>query len=273
MDKINAKKIEDMYALRRPIKWIQEATGMSKKTIENYLKDKNLWTGHKYMLKYFDEFFFDEINTEEKAYWLGFIYADGYLAKPSTIGIELKSTDKAHLEKFRKSVKAEHEVKIYNKKSTYGPQESCRIAFASKHMFNILLNYYGSHKKTFEGHFPIITNQELMPHLIRGFFDGDGSLHGLPRDNKHLFKPAIDFIGTKETLTFIEELSGFKWSWSQRYPEKNTNNYQISCSRVNDCINFLNYMYKDATIYLNRKYERYTMLLENRERLQAKARV
>lgn len=43
-------------------------------------------------------------------------------------------------------------------------------------MFNILLGYFGSHRKTFEGHFPVIQNQKLMPHLIRGFFDGDGSL-------------------------------------------------------------------------------------------------
>ena len=273
MDKINARKIEEMYSLRRPIKWIQQETGMSKSTIEKYLKDNNLWTGHKYMLKYFDEFFFDSIDTEEKAYWLGFIYADGYLAKPSTIGIELKATDKEHLEKYRKSLKAEHEVKVYHKNSTFGPQDNCRIAFASKHMFNILLNYFGSHKKTFEGHFPIIEDEKLIPHLIRGFFDGDGSLSGLPQEEEHLFRPSLSFIGTKETLKYIEKISGFDWSWSQRHPEKNTNNYQINCGRVNDCITFLNYMYKDATIFLDRKYERYLFLLENRQRLSAKARV
>ena len=51
------------------------------------------------------------------------------------------------------------------------------------------------------------------------------------------------------------------------------NNYQINCGRVNDCINFLNYMYKDSIVYLDRKYEKYQILLENRQRLIAKARV
>ena len=272
MDKVNMKKIEEMYSLRRPMKWIQNETGFSKKTIETYLKENNLWTGHKYMLKYFDEFFFDNIDTEEKAYWSGFIYADGYLAKPSTIGIELKSSDRVHLEKFKSHINAEHDVKIYTKKSTFGIQENCRISFASKHMFNILLNYFGSVHKTFEGHFPIIKNETLIPHLIRGFFDGDGSLSGKPKDNEHLYRPSVSFIGTKETLTYIEDISQFKWSWSKRHPEKDTNNYQINCGRVNDSINFLNYMYKDATIYLDRKYENYLYLLENRERLSAKAR-
>lgn len=273
MDNVNKQKIEDMYSLRRPIKWIERETGMSKKVIEKYLKDNNLWTGHKFMLKYFDEFFFDKIDTEEKAYWLGFIYADGYLANPSTIGIELKGTDKDHLEKYKKAIKAEHEVKIYHKNSTFGPQENARIAIASKHMFNILLSYFNSVNKTEEGAFPHLQNQELIRHLIRGFFDGDGSLTGIPKDGDHIFRPQISFIGTKETLAYIEQVSGFSWNWSQRHPERNTNNYQIQIGRVNDTLSFLHYMYDDATIYLDRKHQRFLECLENRERNQTKVRV
>lgn len=273
MDKINEQKIIEMYSLRRPMKWIQNETGFSEKTIKTFLKNKGLWTGHKYMLKYFDEFFFDVIDSEEKAYWLGFIYADGYLALPSTIGIELKSTDSTHLEKFKKSIKAEHDVKIYTKNSTFGIQENCRFCFASKHTFQILLSYFGSYKKTFEGHFPLNIRKDLIPHLVRGFFDGDGSLSGLPKDNTHLFCPSISLIGTKETLSYIEKISGFSWNWFQRFPEKKTNNYTINIGRVNDSLSFLKYMYEGATIYLDRKFERYQLLIENRARLQAKARV
>jgi hypothetical protein len=273
MDTVNGKKIEEMYRLRRSMSRIQKETGCSKKTITEYLKEKKMWTGHKYMPMYFNEFFFDDINTEEKAYWLGFIYADGYLAQPRTIGIELKSIDQNHLIKFKKSLEAEHDVKIYIKNSTFGVQENCRIAVSSKHMFNILLGYFGSHRKTFEGHFPVIQNQKLMPHLIRGFFDGDGSLSWTKKDNEHIISPQISFIGTKKSMLLIEELSGFKWNWSQRHPERKNNNYQINCGRVNDCINFLNYMYKDSIVYLDRKYEKYQILLENRQRLIAKARV
>lgn len=272
MDDVNRKKIEEMYALRRPIKWIERETGMPKKVIEQYLKDNNLWTGHKYRLKFFDEFFFDTIDTEEKAYWLGFIYADGYLAKPSTIGIEIKSTDYDHLKKYKKAIKAEHDIRVYKKNSTFGPQENARLAVSSKHMFNILLSYFGSINKTEKGSFPRLQNKELIRHLIRGFFDGDGSLTGMPKDNEHLFRPAISFIGTKETLAYIEKISGFHWNWSQRHPERNTNNYEIGIGQVHDCLSFLHYMYDDSTIYLDRKYERFLYCLENREKNQAKAR-
>lgn len=273
MDQINEQKIKEMYALRRPMNWIEKATGIKQKTIEKYLRDNNLWTGHKFMLKYFNEFFFDVINTEEKAYWLGFIYADGYLAKPSTIGIELKATDKTHLEKFKMALRAEHDVKIYHKNSTFGPQDSARFAITSQHMFSILLSYFKSTNKTFEGEFPMLKDSALIRHLIRGFFDGDGCLSGLPTDDDHLFRPAISFIGTKETLSYIEKISGFSWGWSQRHPEKNTNNYQIQTGKIKDSLSFLHFMYDDSTVYLDRKYQRYLYCLENRTKNQAKARV
>lgn len=44
---------------------------------------------------------FDEINSSEKAYWLGFIIADGYLNEDKNmLRIKLGSIDKHHLEKF-----------------------------------------------------------------------------------------------------------------------------------------------------------------------------
>lgn len=267
------RQIEEMYKLRRPIKRIARETGLTENLIKKYLIQNNLWNGHRFMLKYFDEFFFDIIDTEEKAYWLGFIYADGYLAKPSTIGIELKSTDKNHLEKFKQSLHSEHDVKIYTKKSTFGAQENCRFSFASQHMFGILLNYFQHVNKTYEGCIPILQNEQLQWHLIRGFFDGDGSLTGKPKDDEHVFRPSVSFIGTQETLTFIQNFSGFDWSWSQRNPDKLVNDYQINIGRVNDCLSFLNNMYKDATIYLDRKYILYQSLLKNRERLKVKTRV
>lgn len=273
MDKTNETKIKQLYTLRRPIKQISRETGMSPNKIKKYLQENNLWTGHRHMPLYYDEFFFDKIDTEEKAYWLGFIYADGYLAAPNTVGIEIKSTDKEHLEKFRSSLKAEKEVKVYHKNSTFGPQDNARFSVGSIHMFKILLSYFKSIHKTFEGEFPKLKDQSLIKHLVRGFFDGDGSLTGAPKDDNHIWRPQISFIGAKETLQYIEDISGFEWSWSQRYPEKHTNNYQINCGRVNDCLSFLHWLYDDATVYLDRKYERYTELLESRERNQAKARV
>lgn len=270
MDKQQQDTIIEMYGLRRPIAHIVKATGLSRNVIEKWLKGNNLWTGHKFLYSYYDEFFFDQIDTEEKAYWLGFIYADGYISKSNEVGIELKADDYEHLVKFKNALHAERDVKIYHKNSTFGPQDNCRFTVGSTHMCNILLNYFGSINKTLEGHLPHI-DKALEHHLIRGFFDGDGCLTGY-KDDEHLFRPNVGFIGTTETLKYIEEISGFQWGWSKRV-ETDIDNYQIHCGRVNDCMQFLNYMYEDATVYLDRKFDRYQILLENRSRLQAKARV
>ena len=271
MNKTQEKIILEMYSKRRPLTQMEKATGIPYQKIKKWLIDNEIWNGHKSLLNYFDEFFFDNIDTEEKAYWLGFIYADGYINKKDyTIGIELKATDYNHLVKFKNAIQSEKEVKIYHKNSTFGPQDNCRFVISSKHMKQILLGYFGSINKTLEGKFPKIS-KELEHHLIRGFFDGDGSLTGLKDDN-HVFCPSLGFIGTHETLEYIEKISGFTWGWSQRVKTE-VDNYQIGCGRVHDCLNFLSYMYKDATVYLDRKYILYQKLLENRERLKTKVRV
>lgn len=53
------------------------------------------------MIKYtFNENIFSIIDNEEKAYWLGFLYADGYLTDQGLFGCALQEKDKAHLNKF-----------------------------------------------------------------------------------------------------------------------------------------------------------------------------
>ena len=59
------------------------------------------------------------IDTEEKAYWLGFIYADGYIINSikgktsDAFGITLQEKDKGHLEKFKKSINSNHPILTY----------------------------------------------------------------------------------------------------------------------------------------------------------------
>ena len=78
--------------------------------------------------KPFDKHFFDVIDTEEKAYWLGFIYADGYVTK-TVFGIKLKDSDTCHLEKLKSALKSEHSIGHYTIRSGFskkhGPTECC----------------------------------------------------------------------------------------------------------------------------------------------------
>lgn len=273
MDKQLQQRIEWCYKHRYTVKEIAMETGCNSNEIKSWLRKQPYFIRFWNTGKHGNLFYFENVMTEEQAYWLGFIYADGYIMSNGTLGIELNSEDFSHIEKFRQALQAESEVKIYNKNSTFGPQQTARFIITSKATFiPHLLKYYVSLNKTEEGKFPILPDH-LMNHCIRGFFDGDGSLVGAPKTNDQLWKPQISFTGRKETLQAIVDLSGFEWSWSQRHPERINDNWQINIGRVNDSLAFLDYMYDGATIYLDRKYKKYQDLLQNRHHLKAKARV
>ena len=65
-----------------------------------------------------NENFFEDIDTEEKAYWLGFIYADGYIGETNSMRIELKLDDKEHLNKLIKAIEGTYTVKDRADKNT-----------------------------------------------------------------------------------------------------------------------------------------------------------
>jgi len=209
--------------------------------------------------------YFKSIDTEDKAYWLGFIYADGYLNKNgNTFGIELKDTDIEHLIAFGKDIESNRPIKIYNKNSTFGPQVNCRWVCSNKILYNDLIKHGLTATKSYDGKFPIVDDVQYMKDVIRGIFDGDGSIH-LKKGSLGYLIAKIAICNTKETLECIEKFSGFEWVWSQRYPDKNVNNYQISTGNQNNIISFLNLIYKDAKIYLNRKYKKYKEYIDSRE--------
>ena len=201
--------------------------------------------------------YFKTIDTEDKAYWLGFIYADGYLnKKQNTFGIELKSTDMEHLEKFGKCIESDRPIKIYNKNSTYGPQTNCRWVCSNKTLYSDLIKHGITTTKSYDGKFPFVDDEQYIKDVVRGIFDGDGCITYRKGTIGYL-TGSIGVCGTKEVLEYIENFSGFKWAWFQRYPKKDVNNFQISCGNQNNIVAFLDSIYKDANIYLDRKYKKY----------------
>lgn len=213
----------------------------------------------------FNEHYFDVIDDEHKAYWLGFIFADGYLnSKQPTIGIELNHTDIEHLYKFKNDLKSNLDVKTYNKNSTFGPQTNCRFVFNNKTMYKALQSHGITPTKSLDGNFPIIDDDRYIKDVIRGILDGDGSIryrigaNGLPTAN-------MNICGTKAVLQTIEKYSGFEWSWSQRHPDRDIDNYSIGTGRQNEIIKFLNKLYDDASVYLDRKYAIYQDIINGRK--------
>lgn len=113
--------------------------------------------------------------------------------------------------------------------------------------------------------FPEIS-ENLIPHFIRGYFDGDGCLtcHKFNENSPRLIW-VIKFCGTENMLKNIYDNLPRRYNnpinLYQRYKRDN-NNYCIDIGGNQQVLQILNYLYKDATIYLERKYKKYQELVE-----------
>lgn len=213
----------------------------------------------------YDKNFFEVINTEEKAYWLGFIYADGYVVyNPNTrnyeLGIELQLGDKNHLKKFNKSLKGNVEVSERTKKCNLNGKmyTQCLIRFYNKKMVEdlIKLGVVPNKSKTLQT-IPSI-DEKLVRHFIRGYFDGDGCI---TFDNQHNH-PKADF--TSGSIEFLNDIRAWMYKCgvgSYTYQERE-DTYRLFIRGLNNFDKFFNLLYSDSTIYLDRKFKRKISIYE-----------
>lgn len=198
---------------------------------------------------------FEKIDNEEKAYWLGFLYADGSVgSKEDKIELGLAEKDLKHIEKFRNF------IGIQNKISYRDSSKSYRYSFRSSKCKQDLINKGCVPKKSLILKFPTEEQvpKELIRHFIRGYFDGDGWF----TNTKECFQ--IGIIGTEDFIKgFLDTIENI-----------NKNNKIFNVHRENgakryifgayqDVLNFLNYIYQDCNIYLDRKYEHYLDFINN----------
>lgn len=209
-----------------------------------------------------NESYFKQIDTEDKAYWLGFIYADGYLTNGNQIGITLGRKDKEHIEKFLKSIASNYEIKDYESDTGFGKVLYSRVIITSEKMYSDLYKLGVMENKTLELTFPNI-DRNLLNHFVRGYFDGDGSLSGnVPSvrfkvcGTKEFLKSLIDILNRE----IVDYQGTFNYKFYKRYKERDINNYYISYGGNIKVRNIMNYIYKDSTIYLDRKYNKYEFL-------------
>ncbi len=216
--------------------------------------------------------FFNNIDNEEKAYWLGFLYADGYLSftiddkRPRKIvGLSLGIKDINHLNKFNTCLESTYSIKIHTNtgfvKQGYPATKCGRLCFTSDQLFDDLAKLGCIEHKTQTLKFPTEEQvpQYLLHHFLRGFMDGDGSIKiTQPKDNKCI-RFGLDFCGTTEMLDGIQKFFNTQLKLSKRHKNK-TNNYSLSYSGNQSVYKKLLMLYKDATIYLDRKYERFLQL-------------
>ena len=219
--------------------------------------------------KPFNEKYFDKIDTEKKAYFLGYMMADGNVGirekSQPVVRLELKRCDKYILDIFREELDTDLEVKPSRK-------GCCVLRVHSSHLFNALNEYGVCPQKTGNEIFPVDKIPlSLIRHFIRGFFDGDGWLT-ITHHGKRKQCANLGFCGNENMLSDIRD-----------YFEETLGCYHIKISLVSkgytgfgnliygskkDVKAICDYLYDEANIFLSRKKEKYDLFFHaNIERI------
>lgn len=224
----------------------------------------------------YNEKYFETIDSEHKAYWLGFLYADGYVEpiyrkdkiKAFRIEIGLSVEDKYLLELFLKDIESNVPISERNQKIGNKTYSTCRVRVNNTKMCKDLIGLGCTTRKSLTLEFPSenIVPKEYLKDFIRGYFDGDGCIsysernYVDKRNNKQYTQKNIvsSFVGTYNFLNSLSDILSNKdinFSFN-----KNSNCGQASEIRLtkhSDILNLYHYIYKDATIFLNRKKEKF----------------
>jgi hypothetical protein len=224
-------------------------------SIGNVLKKKNIKS--RIRKHNCNENYFEKINSNEKAYWLGLLFADGYVRKRKQsngrhkqggiMGISLKNGDEYLLEKLIIDLESTYKLRKQIKDEFL----SYKLEVNSSKMVDDLINLGCVPNKSLKL-LPPNLSDEFISHFIRGYFDGDGSI------GKYDGRSKFSLLGTNELLTWI--LNYFKNKGVKTTPKisKRKNIYTFQVNSTSDIELIQNILYTSCNdYYLKRKKEKF----------------
>lgn len=243
---IEKQEVIDKIRAGFNVKQIAEQFGIHRQTLIGKMQQ---WQLNQQKIK-FNHDFFENIDCEEKAYWLGFLMADGCVqvitSFKSRISLYISAKDLEHLKKWHKSINSIN--KIYTKLN--GNNLMSMSQHYSKKMAQDLINLGCTPRKTHTCQFPNI-RQDLINHFVRGYFDGDGCAYWNLMKKHITPQLQLSICGTYDFLTKLKEILNINTKLNFH-----TNIYVLSAAGNKQCKKIVDWMYKDATIYLQRKYDK-----------------
>lgn len=206
-----------------------------------------------------NEKYFEVIDTPDKAYFLGLLFADGDMSEKRsyTTSLSLVEGDKYILETFKKYLQCTNPIKFCERQKESW-QDSYRLRICRKKVYNNLLDLNLSPQKSLTAEFPpdgaIPTN--LISHFVRGYFDGDGHIQKTKFSNRGLIDICLSLPFGKKLQEILKNVLNIPSTLKQ---EKI---YHLQIYGRNNVLEFLYWMYKDCNeLKLTRKYEKYIKLI------------
>lgn len=214
-------------------------------TINYHLRKRGLSRGSGKPSSIANKDYFEIIDTEEKAYFLGFLMADGCISSSHVnyhIKLELQEKDADIIRALLIAIGSKNTISKVNKYNYVGNA----VSLSCKKMFYDLVSHGFLEHKSGNEIIPNTVPDELVRHFIRGYFDGDGCAS---KDGR------ISIVGGVKILKGIASYAGI--ADYSIYEFKSTSVVcDLRYSKLESSKSFYNYLYKDANIFLYRKWIR-----------------
>lgn len=255
-DYYNGKNVEDLtekYKINHvKIKEILTDNGFC---VEEKKSRRRIWN--------IDENYFDKIDTPNKAYVLGLLYADGYNSLAThTARIMLQERDKDILVKISAQLQYEKPlgfVKCSDHVASNGfiSKDMYSLSISSPHICEELALHGVLPNKSLILEYPDWMPEKFNRHFIRGYFDGDGSFC---RQSKRTSNYLITFTSTEDfcvdCLNILRKNLGIGGGIYDASCHNGITRV-LSISGKDQCKKILDWLYEDADIYMDRKYNHY----------------
>ena len=241
---------------------LAEQVGVTRKVLSKYLKNDGIEVVQPLKKYHYDEDFFSIIDTEEKAYWLGFIYADGCICEGKyDMQLEIGIKDREHLVKFAHALGLSKD-RVSERKSTCNGRKylSYRITVSSTKLCRDLVQVGVTPRKSLTLTFPDWLSEELKPHFIRGYFDGDGCLN--IRKGRYV---RINVVGTESFLKSIQTYYLKKFNQTPTLISQKQGQKAFAFEKSGEgARQIIKDMYSNCSVALDRKYEKAIPILEGK---------
>lgn len=201
--------------------------------------------------KCFDEAAFAVVDTPEKAYWLGILITDGYVIEAARTGsplVGLQMTDREAAEGFRDFLGLQHPVLRIEPRGERR-QTMYRAVCRSRRMAQDLARFGVVPRKSHSTFLPLLA-EELMPHLLRGLFDGDGTA-----SRRSAGQVLVGFCGSERLVAEVRMWLICRLGVSDNRVHENGTIRYVQWSHRSDVQRIARHLYSGGGPRLARKYE------------------
>lgn len=250
----------DIQNIKLTFKEMADLCNVSERAFSRVLVESGINTKlkNRYLVK--NESYFNNINTENKAYFLGLLFADGYVGNENQIIITLKNVENTIdiLNLFISEIEANINIQELIVKNGFETSNTFLKLSFSNEIINSSLKKLGlgNHKETSRTVIPkdVITNN-LESHFIRGLYDGDGSFY-IKNKNMPTPQKTVSFMGNLSLLEQIKHILESELQLNNTKIRVSTNSKKVSELRYGgnkQVARIRKYLYGNSHIYLKHK--------------------